>query len=313
MIEKTIAFDLGGTNTRAAIVGGDGSIENRVSIPTPRHRSAADFLDDVAEVALNLKDKADVKCIGFGVAAVVDSRKNRLLSSPNISQLNEIDLVSDLKERTGLDVFLENDATAATIGEHWLGAGRGSEQMICITLGTGVGGGLVFEGKPYYGADGSAGEIGHVCVDIDGHPCGCGSHGCLEQYSSGTALVRITKELLPKFPGSNLHSRFEFEPKDVFEAGIAGDEAAIAAFRTMGVYLGVAVAGLVNLLNPEVIVITGGVAAGWALFIPSTKDEMFKRAFQQPAESVKIVRGTLKDDAGVLGAAKRAFTCKGFS
>jgi glucokinase len=313
MIEKTIAFDLGGTNTRAAIVGVDGSISDRVSIPTPRHRSAGDFLDDVAAVALDLKSKADAGCIGFGVAAVVDSKRNRLLSSPNISQLNEIDLVGDLKERTGLDVFLENDATAAAVGEHWLGAGKGSEQMICITLGTGVGGGLVLDGKPFYGADGSAGEIGHVCVDIDGYPCGCGSSGCLEQYASGTALVRIAKELVSRFPDSELHSRFDFEPKDVFTAGINGDAAAIETFKIMGTYLGVAIGGLVNLLNPEVIVITGGVSAGWELFIPFAKDEMLKRAFQQPAERVKIVRGTLKDDAGVLGAAKRAFTCKGFS
>ena len=313
MSKKVIGIDLGGSNIRAAIVEPDGSIDGRVYVPTPKTLDAGQMADMVAKLVDELQGQNGASSIGLAIAAVVDAKRNRIVTSPNLSQLNDFDFAKELGGRAGLDVVLENDATAAAIGEHWLGAGKGSENMICVTLGTGVGGGLIIEGEPVYGADGNAGEIGHICLDADGPPCGCGSNGCLEQYSSGTAIVRLTRELLANSPESSLRSHLEFTSQDVSAAAMQGDRAATEAFKIAGKRLGMALAGLVNLLNPEVIVIAGGVANSWDLFIGAAREELAKRAFQQPAERVKIVRGTLGDDAGVLGAAKRAFSNKGFS
>jgi glucokinase len=166
-----------------------------------------------------------------------------------------------------------------------------------------VGGGIIIDGRLVRGIDGTAGEIGHIAVEPEGYPCGCGSRGCVEQYSSATAIVRLAKEQLPRFPESVLRSNLELTPLNVFEAGIAGDGLSIEVFRQAGTYLGIALGGLVNVLNPEVIVIGGGVSAGWDLFIEPLQAEILSRAFPQPGERVKLVRSELGDDAGILGAA----------
>lgn len=312
MSEKVIGFDLGGTNMRAAVVDRSGKVYGHLRLATPNGKGPGAFVDAAAKLTEELSQGNDITGIGIAVANVVDVRKNRLGKSPNIPDLNDFDFAGALGSRTGLDIYLENDANAAAIGEHWLGAGVGTRHMICVTLGTGVGGGIIVDGETLYGTDGNAGEIGHICVDRNGPPCGCGSNGCLEQYSSGTAIVRILRELLPNHAESSLHSKYELTAKDVYEAGENGDLAAIEAYEIAGRYLGSAMAGIVNVFNPEMIVITGKVSAAWKLFIGPATEELSKRAFQQPAERVKIVRGTLGDDAGVLGAAKRAFFGQGF-
>lgn len=314
MSEKIIAVDLGGTNVRGVVIDAHGSISSRISRPTPDRSNAVELLDTFAQLVGDLKGQADdIGVVSVAAAAVLDKRDARKTKWPNIPALADVDFPAEIEKRTGLKVLIENDATAAAIGEHWLGAAKGSEHAICITLGTGVGGGIISNGKPVFGAIGTAGEIGHICLDINGPKCGCGSNGCLEQYSSGTAIVRIVRELFEEFPDSTLRSRSTFEPKDVFEAGKSGDTASVRAFEIAGTSLGTALAGLINVLDPEVIVITGGVAAAWELFIEATWREVRYRAFQQPAENVKIVRGALGDDAGVIGAARRAFQSKGFS
>ena len=313
MAEKVIGFDLGGTNMRAAVVDPFGSVTEFRSHRTPTGKGPEAIVEAASFLVLEQLGRDDVGSIGVAIANVVDVRNNKLTRSPNIPDLNDFDLAKALSSRTGLDVYLENDATAAAMGEHWLGAGKGTDHMICITLGTGVGGGIIVDGQPLHGADGAAGELGHICLDLDGPPCGCGSNGCLEQFSSGAAIVRITKSRLSKYPDSALHSKLEFSAEDVAAAAVEGDRAAHEAFSEAGKYLGVALAGMVNVFNPEVVVITGGVASAWDLFIGAAREELLKRAFQQPLERVNIVRGTLGDNAGVLGAAKRAFSVKGFS
>jgi glucokinase len=313
MIEKAIGIDLGGTNMRAALVSRSGSVSKYQSIPTPTGQGPNAIVEAAAGLIKKISDKWEPQCIGLAVANVVNVKENKLSKSPNIPDLNDFDLAAALSAQVSANVSLENDATAAAVGEHWLGAGQGTDEMICITLGTGVGGGVIVKGEPLHGADGFAGEIGHICLDREGPQCGCGSNGCLEQYASGTAIVRMTRSLLSTYPDSELHSKLDISPKDVYESAAAGDNAAAAAFAEAGRYLGTAMAGLVNIFNPEMIVVTGGVAAAWDFFIGPAREEMCKRAFQQPAERVKIVRGTLGDDAGVIGAAKRAFSIKGFS
>lgn len=211
--------------------------------------------------------------------------------------LDGVDLAGELKRRIGLPVFLTNDATAATFGENWKGASVGFENVIGITLGTGVGGGLIISGELYSGPDGTAGEIGHMCVEPNGIDCGCGSNGCVEQYAAGKALVR---EAIAA--GLNVDS-----PKGIFELAVAGDKVAMKVFANMGRYLGIATAAAINLLNPDIVVIGGGVSNAWPLFVDALKCEVKKRAFREPAERANIIRAELGDDAGILGAARIAF------
>jgi glucokinase len=206
-------------------------------------------------------------------------------------------------------VVLENDANAAAIGEMWRGAGQGHRALICVTLGTGVGGGIILDGKLWRGADGSAGEIGHIGVDpFAGVACMCGSRGCLEVYASATAIVRMTREARPRYPNSILHNTEDLTSAKIYQAGREGDELAIEVFRRMGVYLGIGLASLINVLNPEIVVIGGGLSNGWELFEKHMHQQVLERAFPIPARRVKIVRAQCGDDAGLLGAARLAFT-----
>ena len=177
--------------------------------------------------------------------------------------------------RLGVDAVLENDATAAAIGENWLGGSRDVDTSICVTLGTGVGGGLMINGKPYRGKDGTAGEVGHICVEPDGHPCGCGSRGCVEQYASATAVIRMAREA-----GLDVSTS-----SDVYNWAKRGNEEAVDVFTAMGTYLGIGLAGLVNVLNPEMIVIGGGVSAAWELFAGDVRREVDERSFPEPSAS----------------------------
>ena len=304
-----LAADLGGTNLRIAAVTSDGSILQQRRAATPQTGDASDIIDTIV-------NEIDACMSGVGgkplalvlaAAALVDSSGTSVLSSPNLPSLDGLALADILFARCGIRAALENDATAAAIGEHWLGASRGVNNSICITLGTGVGGGLILNGRPYRGSGGTAGEIGHICVEPDGLPCGCGSTGCLEQYASATAITRIARELLASYPDSTLNKIQDAGSDDIYEAGLQGDAAALETFRQMGRYLGIAIAGLVDVLNPEVIVIGGGASGAWQLFHGHVQDEMLARAFTHPAELVKIVPAELGDRAGILGAARTAF------
>lgn len=312
MSDYVLAADLGGTNMRAAVVDSDGKLLHRIQAETPGEEGFDAIVAEIVRIArycisqVSLADR--IISFGLAVPAIIDFENAKISKSPNIPALNCSNLAADVSSKIGLPVILENDATAAGVGEHWLGASQGFDNAICVTLGTGVGGGLILDGKVLRGADGTAGEIGHICVEPFGHPCGCGSQGCLEQYASATAVVRLAKEKLSEFPDSKLNKIGDFSAQDVFDAGIQGDKLAIVVFSEAGFYLGIVLAGLINLLNPGVIVIAGGASAGWDLFIGELREQVSKRAFQQPAERVKIVRGKLGDDAGILGVARLAFS-----
>jgi len=193
------------------------------------------------------------------------------------------------------------------VGEMWMGAGRGARNVICITLGTGVGGGVILDGKLWRGTDGSAGEVGHTTVDpFHGPACKCGNFGCLEMYASATAIVRLTNEALDRYSHSSLHGEI-LTADAIYNAGKAGDELALETFDKVGDYLGVGLANLMNLLGPEVIVIGGGVANAWDLFEPNMLKQVRTRAFPSLARTVKIKPAECGDNAGLLGAAQLAF------
>ena len=302
-----IAADLGGTNLRMAAVDGAGTIVSRNRMSTPSAGNQEDIVSAILSVINEFKRElaGNYQFAAFGAAmpAIVNSQAGVILRSPNLPELNDLDFEARFSRELGIAVVLENDANSAAVGERWKGAAQGVRNSIHVTLGTGVGGGIIIDGTLVRGVDGTAGEIGHIAVEPEGHPCGCGSRGCVEQYASATAIVRLAKEMLPKYPETELRSNLDLTPLDVFEAGMQGDRLSVEVFRVAGTYLGIALGGLVNVLNPEVIVIGGGVAAGWDLFIEPLQSEILRRAFQHPGERVKLMRSDLGDDAGILGAA----------
>jgi glucokinase len=303
--EYVLAGDVGGTNLRVAAIAHDGRVLHVVKDPTPDSGTASEIVEAIASAAEQcIQGISGARPSGFGVAiaALVNQSEGLILSSPNMSGLNGLRLADVLSGRLGLDVVVENDATSAAIGEHWLGAAANSKNSITVTLGTGIGGGLILDGRPYRGADGTAGEIGHICVEPEGISCGCGSRGCVEQYASATAIVRIACELAIDIPAGKTDAYVSAE--QVYEAARDGDEVAVNAFRKMGRYLGMALGDLIDVLNPELIVIGGGVAPSWDFFIDDVRDEIRRRAFKHPAETANLVRASLGDSAGILGAAR---------
>ncbi len=312
MMEKVVlATDLGGTNLRMAAIGREGEILFRTKHETPKSDRAEEIVALISQAAKlcqqGIGDAGQISAIGIAAPATINAAEGVLMKAPNLPALDGFRLSAAIKSDLNLPVVLENDANAAAIGEHWLGASKGFLTSICVMLGTGVGGGIIVDGRILRGVDGSAGEIGHICVEPLGAPCGCGSRGCVEQYSSASAVVRLARNLENQYPNSLILHNTQVTALSIYEAGRKNDELALEVFRQMGFYLGIALADLINVLNPEVIVIGGGASAGWDLFVPQMKDQIQSRAFREPALRAKIVRAQLNDDAGILGAAKLAF------
>jgi len=310
--ELVFAADLGGTHLRVATVDRNGKIYCRKMQPTPQAEKPNEIVRELINAAHAFQPTAPEE--GGGISAVsvvvpgtVNVAEGVVVKAPNVPCLDGFRLAAALESELEWPVILENDANAAAIGELWQGAGQGYRTLICVTLGTGVGGGIILDGKLWRGVDGSAGEIGHIGVDpFAGVPCTCGSRGCLEVYASATAIVRMTREARPRYPNSMLHNTEVLTSEKVYQAGREGDELAIEVFRRMGVYLGIGLASLINVLNPEIVVIGGGLSNGWDLFGKHMHQQVLERAFPIPARRVKIVRAQCGDDAGLLGAARLA-------
>jgi glucokinase len=236
-------------------------------------------------------------------------RQGVLLSSVNLLPLEGINLRQELAAMTGLPVAVLNDANAAALGEKCYGAGRSYSSLLLFTLGTGVGSGLILDGRLWTGSDGVAAEYGHATVEPLGHLCPCGNRGCLEQYASATALLRMAKVGILDDAASTLATLApdELDASAIAHAARGGDQLALACFAVVGHYLGIAAATIVNLLNLDAIIIAGGVSASFDLFADELQEEIRKRAFALPAARVKVLKGELGDDAGLLGAAAAAW------
>jgi glucokinase len=312
--DLTFVADVGGTYLRAATVDRQGMIHHRLKHPTPQAKVPADIVRSLVDAAHECESRCTkgggkISALSVAVPGTVDFEAGIVITAPNIPCLNDFPLGAALQSELQWPAFVENDANAAAVGEMWQGAGRGYRHLVCVTLGTGVGGGIILDGELWRGIDGSAGEIGHIGVDpFSGIPCPCGSSGCLEVYASATAIVRMTCEARSGYPTSVLHAGGGLTSEKIYQAGLEGDELAVEVFRRMGVYLGIGLASLVNLLNPEIIVIAGGVSSGWELFEKHINQQVKERAFLRPAQRVKITRAERGDDAGLLGAAQLAFT-----
>jgi glucokinase len=307
-----IGVDLGGTNLRSAILNLEGGILDRHKEATHAADGWAKVVERLVENIKRQRESAvrkgfDVAAVGVGAPGVIQADKGVVVKSPNFPDWNNLPLKDQLEKTLNIPVFLENDANAAALGEQWRGAGQGIGSMILLTLGTGVGGGIILDNKIWHGADGMAGEIGHMTLIPDGRPCTCGNTGCLEMYASARGIVQSYREALGKPFAPAAGQSGQITSEQVYEAAGAGNEIALRVMKDMGRMLGIGIASLINIFNPERIVIGGGVKDAWPLFIDATREEILKRAFEVPAKRTEIVPSKLGDDAGVVGAAAVAF------
>jgi len=261
MSDLVLAADLGGTNLRMAAVDRVGHPHNITKRPVPKDVSPAgliDLVDEMSRVCCDGLD-GDVRALGFTAPSPIPLNFDGILTKlPNLGSLAGMNFKRELEDLFKLPVFMENDATAAAIGENWIGASRNVQNSVCVTLGTGIGGGIIINNEPLRGPDGIGGEIGHITVEPDGRPCKCGNVGCIEEYASATAITRMAVEA-----GMNI-----IDAGEVYEAWQAGDEKTEKVFAAMGRYLGITLAGLANALNPEMFVICGRFTAGWDAVSP---------------------------------------------
>jgi glucokinase len=303
------AVDLGGTHLRIGLVDDTGKIHKQIKRQTPKDESPSALVDALAGVADEWRsgDHCPIVAASVMVPGPVDTAQAVVLSAPNLPSIINFGLKAVLQERLGWPVILENDANAAAMGEMWLGAARGCRDVVSVTLGTGVGGGVVLGGKLWRGAHGSAGEIGHTTVDpFSGLKCKCGNTGCLELFASATGIVRMARESLAQFPQATL-SADELTAEKVYDAGRRGDELALSVFKRAGRYLGIGLANLMTFIDPEIVVVSGGVVNGWDLLAADMHQEVSERAFRATAQEVKIAPAECGDNAGLLGAARLAF------
>jgi len=317
-----IGVDLGGTNLRIAAVEERGALMEKVTLGTQVQRGrdyvVGQMTDAIRHVITKYQDHGQLIGIGIGVPGFIDMDTGTVRESPNLPGWSDYPVHKDIESRLGTKVVLENDANAAAMGEKWLGAGRDTNDMVMYTLGTGVGGGIVVDGRLWHGMNGMAGELGHHTVLPDGHPCGCGNHGCLEQYASATAVVRMAREAVAKGMSDALanasRNDVEFSSKVIYQLAIQGDKAAQEVFNTVGRSLGIAVGNMVNALNFPMYVIGGGVSSAWDAFHDSMFEELHTRSFiyrVTAPEAVKpgakrtiVTRALLGSDAGLFGAAR---------
>ncbi|HWP46159.1 MAG TPA: ROK family protein [Candidatus Limnocylindrales bacterium] len=311
MKDYIIGIDLGGTNLRVAAITREGEIiqksEGRSEVHRGREKVLEDLLKSVEEIQRSLQPKGwQPVAIGFGVPGII--KEGIVVQSPNFPDWDDFDLKTYLKNHWNLPLWIENDANAAALGELWMGAGKESRHFCCLTLGTGVGSGIIVDGRILHGADGMAGEAGHMVVDPEGPPCGCGGYGCLETYASATGLERMSKEALRRgaFRGKLPHNVHELSAKDLHNLAKAGDPEARQIFAQMGRYLGIGLVNLIQIFNTELIILGGGVTDSWEYFIPETEKQIQTRAYKALARRVKIRRALCGGDAGVLGAAYAA-------
>jgi glucokinase len=289
--------DVGGTKVLAAVVSRDGSLGARTERPTDVSSEDA-FLGQLDEMVEELRRREpDAAAIGFGLPSRIDQRRGRAVASVNIP-LQHVEFRDRMRERHGLPVGIENDANAAAIAEWQVGAARGSDHVVMLTFGTGVGGGLILGGRPYRGATGSGAELGHVVVELDGRPCRCGGRGHLESYATGLAAGELAREQFGP----------DVDERELVRRAKTGDAEAIALLERIGRYVGAAAASFVNALEPELIVVGGGFGEAAAEFLRVPAREVLARDALEPGrDTVRIVEAQLGTDAGVIGAGMIAF------
>jgi glucokinase len=321
MGDYSIGVDLGGTNLRIAAVDSDGKLLEKLTLGAEVSRGRDFVIAEMCNAIQSLRTKyhgsGELVGIGIGVPGFIDMAAGMVMESPNLPDWTSFPVRDEIEKRLGTKVILENDANSAAMGEKWLGAAREYDHMAMYTLGTGVGGGLIFNGRLWHGMTGMAGELGHFNIYADGHPCGCGSRGCLEQYASATAVVRMAREAIARGESVELerlsHDPVQFTSRSIYNLAVQGEAAAKAIFENVGRALGIGVGAMVNSLNLPIYVIGGGVSSSWDAFAPAMFEEMKFRSviysLTSPAKvghdkGTIVTRALLGSDAGLYGAAR---------
>jgi glucokinase len=309
----TIGVDVGGIKVLGGVVDELGTVVKTARRDTPREGGAA-LTQAIADVAKELMSEFTIDSVGVSAAGFVSSDRKTMLATPNIAGWNGVDLDYQLTSLIGLPVVIENDANAAAWGEARFGAGRGKRHMLMLTVGTGIGGGIVVNGELYRGAFGIAAEIGHIRVVPEGHLCGCGARGCFEQYGSGNALMRHAREAIAASPdiARNLLSRGDgtlegLTGKAITDAARDGDAVALAAFNTTAQWLGAGIASLAVVLDPECVVIGGGVIDAGEILLKPTREALERSMpFAGKHPYPEIIGAQLGNEAGLVGVADLA-------
>ena len=307
---RTIGVDLGGTKMQVGVLDGDSEVAW-----DSRERSTGQSEDDLVELLAREVGEAVAACpgvaaVGLGIPATIDHEKGIAVSAVNLP-IDNLPIRDLAEERTGLPTFVDNDANVAALAEHLYGAARGAEDVVMLTVGTGIGGGLILGGEVYRGATGAGAELGHVVIDMNGPRCqgNCPGRGCVETLASGTALGREGREAAERNPDSVLGRMAAdghgIDGKAVTEAALSGDRVAVEVFELIGTRLGVALTSFANIFEPEVIVIGGGVIAAADLFLEPARAVLRQRALP-PMNRTPVVPAQLGPDAGMIGAAAMA-------
>ena len=290
MIPNVIGVDVGGTKILAGVVERDGTVVTHREYPTPLE-SEAELLDGLEAAVRELLDES-VGAVGFGIPSRIDQRAGVAIGSVNIP-LVDVPFREVMRQRLGLPVEIDNDANAAAIAEWKVGAGRGTTDMIMLTLGTGVGGGLILGGRPYRGSIGAGGELGHLVIVHDGALCSCGGHGHLESYVSGKAADEVARQEFG--PAADAHRLVRLANE--------GDAKAIELLTEIGRKLGSGLGSLINVFDPQLIVVGGGFAAAGELLFAPAREVMAREALKPMHDSIRVVRAELGTSAGMIGAA----------
>jgi glucokinase len=297
-----IGIDLGGTNLRVALVYRDGRIIRKIKTPT-----SEEILDSIFKATGDLFSD-DIEGIGLGIAGLVARKSGRILISPNLQIVEKIDIVNELKEKFRVPVFIENDANAAALGEKWVGAGKDFSNFVLFTLGTGIGGGIIYNNKLFN----VSAEIGHMTINTHGEKCHCGNIGCLESFAAARAILakavsmleKDRESLLREYCGGNF---YKLTAEDIYKAALDGDSFARELLRDAGKHLGIGIANIINLISPEAIILAGGLIGAWDIYIQEAIKEASRRAFKELFDTVKIIPSSLMDDAGIIGSAGLVF------
>ncbi len=297
----SIGVDLGGTNLRVAAVKADGQLLNRLSVPAVYSAGPEHVVSDIVGAIQDLRSElgtGNLRGVGIGVPGFIDMEKGVVVGAANLPGFEGFPVRAEIQRVLGTSITLENDANAAALGEMWMGAGKDVKDLILITLGTGIGGGIVIDGKILHGFQGMAGEIGHMTVFPEGNPCGCGNCGCLEKHASATAIVAM---------GRMMHFGPDITAAGVHKLALEGNGRAKLVFQSVGRALGVAIANLVNLFNFPLYLLSGGPLPAWDFFAPTMMEEVARRSFTFQQSGARIERALLGADAGLFGAAYLPF------
>ncbi len=296
MTEYSIGLDLGGTNLRAAAIDRKGKLLHMVTGRTQYSEGRDAIMSDMVDAMSSVREKQGAEGltgIGVVVPGFISLEEGVIRNCNNIPSLENFPIREELRQRLNAPVILENDANAAALGEQWMGAGQGFQDLVLLTLGTGIGGGIVSNGKMIRGFMGMAGELGHITVVPNGLPCGCGNRGCLEKHASATAITAMARLL----------GYGDITAKQVYERAVAGDERARAIFNSMGEALGIALAMLVNTFNAPLYLLSGGVIGAWEFFAPPMIAEARTRSFSFRTTNTRVEKAALGGEAGLYGAA----------